>query len=287
MVIVSGNIHVIFLGATLLHISDVKKVLPYDLANLRSPQIWPDLEFFYMGSLQLLYRLSEECQLQLQNTWTTDSWASSHMAWHRDYFDKFVEARDGSSVRLGDNHQHFVKGKSDVMIRKVLNGQWYDTVIKDVLFVTGLKKNLMSEIRYSREDGILFIGKSSYIHQIAKIFNLQDANTCRVPADTKEHTGEDFSSSGRGRKWLIDVPLYNTIGSGDVFRSRKGTLFLRAVTKIQAERIPYFYATCRLAFKQPSDSSNSEATIPLCGKNSSLLAGTVTVSTRLTCDSYV
>nr|CAD7258358.1 unnamed protein product [Timema shepardi] len=68
-----------------------------------------------------------------------------HMTWHRDYFDKFEEDSDGSSVRLGDNHKLFVKGKGDVMIRKLLNGQWYDSVIRDVRFVPDLKKNLMPE----------------------------------------------------------------------------------------------------------------------------------------------
>nr|CAD7197913.1 unnamed protein product [Timema douglasi] len=67
----------------------------------------------------------------------------SHMTWHRDYFDKFEEVSDGSSVRLGHNHKLFVKGKGDVMIRKLLNGQWYDSVIRDILFVQDLKKNLM------------------------------------------------------------------------------------------------------------------------------------------------
>nr|CAD7431017.1 unnamed protein product [Timema monikensis] len=50
-----------------------------------------------------------------------DSGASSHMTWHRDYFDKHEEVSDGSSVRLGDNHKLFIKGKGDVMIRKLLN----------------------------------------------------------------------------------------------------------------------------------------------------------------------
>nr|CAD7394158.1 unnamed protein product [Timema cristinae] len=36
--------------------------------------------------------------------------------------DKFEEvSSDGSSVRLSDNHKLFVKGKGDVMIRKLLN----------------------------------------------------------------------------------------------------------------------------------------------------------------------
>nr|CAD7572019.1 unnamed protein product [Timema californicum] len=74
-----------------------------------------------------------------------NSGASSHMTWQRDYFDKFEEDSDGSSVRLGDNHKLFVKGKGDVMIRKLLNGQWYDSVIRDVRFVPDLKKNLMPE----------------------------------------------------------------------------------------------------------------------------------------------
>nr|CAD7197748.1 unnamed protein product [Timema douglasi] len=74
-----------------------------------------------------------------------NSGASSHMTWHKDYFDKFEEDSDGSSVRLGDNHKLFVKGKGDVMIRKLLNGQWYDSVIRDVRFVPDLKKLLMSE----------------------------------------------------------------------------------------------------------------------------------------------
>jgi len=38
-----------------------------------------------------------------------------------------------------------VKGKGNVKIRKFINGQWHDSIIQDVLFVSDLKKNLFSE----------------------------------------------------------------------------------------------------------------------------------------------
>nr|CAD7394248.1 unnamed protein product [Timema cristinae] len=44
-------------------------------------------------------------------------------------------------------------------------------------------------IHYNREDGTLFIGQSTYIRQIAKRFNLQDANPCSVPADSSSNSG--------------------------------------------------------------------------------------------------
>nr|CAD7575029.1 unnamed protein product [Timema californicum] len=65
-------------------------------------------------------------RIDAKNTWTMDSVASSHMTWHREYFDNFEEVTDDSSVCLGDNHTLFIKRKSDVMIQKLLNGQWYD-----------------------------------------------------------------------------------------------------------------------------------------------------------------
>nr|CAD7574621.1 unnamed protein product [Timema californicum] len=74
-----------------------------------------------------------------------DSVASSHMTWNIYYFDNFEEVSDGSSMHIGEIHKLSGKGRGDVMIRRLLSGHWYDSVIRDVLLVPDLKKNLMSE----------------------------------------------------------------------------------------------------------------------------------------------
>nr|CAD7261988.1 unnamed protein product [Timema shepardi] len=57
------------------------------------------------------------------------------MTWNIYYFDNFEEVSDGSSMRLGEIHKLSGKGKGDVMIRRLLSGHWYDSVIRDVLLM--------------------------------------------------------------------------------------------------------------------------------------------------------
>nr|CAD7601170.1 unnamed protein product [Timema genevievae] len=176
------------------------------------------------------------------------------------------------------------KTMQDAIMKLVMHSFGIDEFIKAVAALKLLRekcKELLPVIHFHYNE-LLEIPKKCHLSSPALYLHLysdqpmtaQPLLAVDLGLMREKHTGEDFSTSGMGRKWLIDVPLYKTIGSGDVFRSRKGTLFFRAVTKIQAERMPYLAATCRLGSKQPSNSSNSEATIPPCGKNSSLLAGT-------------
>lgn len=76
-----------------------------------------------------------------EEAWIMDSGASAHMCFERDYFWVFDELESTSNVVLGNNKSLPVKGKGIVKIKKLINGQWYDSTINEVLFVPELKKN--------------------------------------------------------------------------------------------------------------------------------------------------
>ena len=77
--------------------------------------------------------------------WIFDSGATSHMTHRRDFFAVFQEPNNNAIVVLGNGQELSVKGKGDVKIKKLINGEWYDSIITEVLYVPNLNKNLFSE----------------------------------------------------------------------------------------------------------------------------------------------
>jgi len=76
--------------------------------------------------------------------WTMDSGASAHMCYRRDFFVTFTESFN-SNVMLGNEMSVEVKGRGTINIQKLINGQWLNSTINDVLYVPDLKRNLFSE----------------------------------------------------------------------------------------------------------------------------------------------
>ena len=75
------------------------------------------------------------------DTWLVDSGAFKHMTGYKDYLSALVEKELHQKVKLGDDYQYLIKGVGEASYqlesRKLLN-------MKDVLYVPGLKKNLLS-----------------------------------------------------------------------------------------------------------------------------------------------
>ena len=76
-----------------------------------------------------------------KHIWLLDSGASRHLCCHREWFAELETRRD--LVYLGDTTVN-VEGQGKVYIKRLVNGQWLNGVINDVLFVPSLKKNLFS-----------------------------------------------------------------------------------------------------------------------------------------------
>ena len=75
------------------------------------------------------------------DTWLVENGASKHMTSYRDYLSALVEKESHQKVKLGDNYQYPIKGVGEesyqLELGKLLK-------MKDMLYVPGLKKNLLS-----------------------------------------------------------------------------------------------------------------------------------------------
>ena len=75
------------------------------------------------------------------NDWLIDSGASNNMTGFKESFVKLFEHESPHKVKLGDDYQYPIKG-SGKSSYKLDSGK--SMMMKDVLFVPGLKKNLLS-----------------------------------------------------------------------------------------------------------------------------------------------
>jgi len=76
-----------------------------------------------------------------KDIWITDSGASCHMTYHREWLTDFKPVE---LVLLGDGKQCCVTGKGTVLIEKLINGCWLKARIENVLLVPEIQKNLFS-----------------------------------------------------------------------------------------------------------------------------------------------
>ena len=78
-----------------------------------------------------------------KNSWILDSGASRHISCRREWFQEFTPC-EGEYVYLGDDTKANVKGRGKVFIRRLVNNEWLDGVVNDVLYVPSFQKNLLS-----------------------------------------------------------------------------------------------------------------------------------------------
>lgn len=81
--------------------------------------------------------------LNRNSAWYSDSGASKHMTFQREYFEDFVESCN-EYVSLGDGAPCEIKGHGTIHIKLNVNGTWSDGKLEDVLYVPSLNKNLFS-----------------------------------------------------------------------------------------------------------------------------------------------
>ena len=73
--------------------------------------------------------------------WLIDSAASKHMKWFKESFEKLLEHNSPHKVKLGDDYQYPIKGIGESSYK--LDSR-KSMKMKDVFFVPGLKKNILS-----------------------------------------------------------------------------------------------------------------------------------------------
>ena len=75
------------------------------------------------------------------NDWLIDNGASKHMTGFKESFMKLSEHESPHKVKLGDDYQYPIKGSGESSYNLDSGNSMK---MKDVLFVSGLKKNLLS-----------------------------------------------------------------------------------------------------------------------------------------------
>jgi hypothetical protein len=108
----------------------------------------------------LISALSGSVTLE-EDTWLIDNGASKHMTGQRNILSCISEKKFSQKVTLGDDYQYPIKGVGE--LNHKLNSR-NSLKMKDVLYVLGLKKNLLSisaldkkGFRFSFIDGEVFM----------------------------------------------------------------------------------------------------------------------------------
>lgn len=82
------------------------------------------------------------------DVWILDSGASMHMTYRREFFHEFSEYHSHDSdrtVKLGNKQNVEVCGEGSILIKRKINGQWEESILKNVIYVPELRRNLFSE----------------------------------------------------------------------------------------------------------------------------------------------
>lgn len=95
-------------------------------------------------------QVSQLLEQHFESVWITDSGASKHITFRRDWLTNFQPAK-GHSIALCDNGLCEVLGSGTVFIEKLVNSELIQGKIENVLYVPQLKKNLFSVVCIRRK----------------------------------------------------------------------------------------------------------------------------------------
>lgn len=100
-------------------------------------------------SNMLAFHVEENANLieSYDDVWLLDSGASVHMTFRKDFFFNLELFNDENQriVKLGNQQSLKVCGIGTVLIKKLINGQWEENILKEVIYVPDLRRNLFSE----------------------------------------------------------------------------------------------------------------------------------------------
>ena len=92
--------------------------------------------------------------------WLTDSGATCHMTFRRDWLQNFTAIREG--VRMGDNCTRQAEGVGTIKIKRCIHGKWFDGTLENVLYVPSFRKNLFST-NISTERGLRVVFEDNHV----------------------------------------------------------------------------------------------------------------------------
>ena len=94
-----------------------------------------------------------------RDSWLTDSGASRHITFRREWLTDFRELSEGNTVSLGNDKQCRVVGIGTAEIEKYVHGKWKSSRIENVLYVPEMTKNLITVRECTKKGlGVLFLG---------------------------------------------------------------------------------------------------------------------------------
>ena len=83
-----------------------------------------------------------------EDTWLIDSGASKHMTRKKQTLSRLEEKNSAQKVLLGDDYQYPIKGIGESIYKL---GSGTSMKMKEVLYVLGLKKNLLSILKLDKK----------------------------------------------------------------------------------------------------------------------------------------
>lgn len=72
-----------------------------------------------------------------KDVWFTDSAASRHVTYRRDWFSEF-HPENSRQISLGDNAVCEVTGTGTILVDRLVNGHWYEARIENVFYAPKL-----------------------------------------------------------------------------------------------------------------------------------------------------
>ena len=114
---------------------------PTSCSDNSEPDSEPDAHAFMVIS-----KRSQALSVNLdKQAWYADSGATEHMTERRDWFATFKNIPTGTwAVAVADDRDLWVRGIGDIHITRLINGEHKKGILKKVLFIPDLRRNLFS-----------------------------------------------------------------------------------------------------------------------------------------------
>jgi hypothetical protein len=131
--------------------ANIAESLRYDSSSLSEDQDSSDDDYAFvttsiLDSQALISKTYEDI-------WFADSGASEHMSDKKEWFRDFTPIPEGvHAVQIADDTKLWVRGRGNIVINRLVNGQNHKGTITNVLYVPQLKRNLFSVGLVSERD---------------------------------------------------------------------------------------------------------------------------------------
>ena len=172
---------------------------------------------------------SSTCNQRHDAAWFLDSGASQHMTDNRNFFSSFEPVSSYWPVTGIADSLRKVEGVGEVHIRTKISGEWKLITLKGVLYVPGLKMNLIS-VGTAADNGVISTFKKD--KALLTRDNLIIAIGRRVGRELYLLDIEAVSPRSQASLSASDTPLFSTPYSLDTWHQRLGHIHHRAIENL-------------------------------------------------------